>query len=167
MIVEPIFLVAHAKNHQQKGFVFDVTLAALPNSRGGYSSEGKMAGALLPLFKKVADILKSIQPSWNLLNDYHLLLTADYAEYTVKECDSAGLGLAIGLYNVARKINNSSSVEGILGTGMIRLNGSVSEARGVDSKEEASFDTPKFKKLLTKNDISHLCQLHGLLKKYH
>ena len=163
MITEHLFLVAHTKDETAKGLVFNMELTAIKNNYGSYSSDGKMARSLLPLFKKIINILQNIQPSWN----YHLTLTGDYAHYDIKQHDSAGLGLAIGLYNIARKINKSSCIEGITGTGMIRLDGSVSDAHGISSKHEASLSIPQFKKLVTADDISHLSQLHAILNYYH
>lgn len=167
MISEHIFLVAHTENDNTKGLVFNILLTAIENKKATYIAEGSMATTLLPLFEKIVFILKKIQPSWKLLDDYQLKLTGDYAQYTVKQYDSAGLGLAIGLYNIARKINHSSFAEGITGTGMIRFDGSVDEVRGISSKKEASLDIPNFKKLLSKHDITHLSQLHHALKAYH
>ena len=166
MIIEPIFLAAYTKNDNAKGLVFNMTLTAINNKQESYVANGEMAKTLLPLLKKIVTILKEIQPSWTLLDEYRLILTGNHANYIVKQYDSAGLGLAIGLYNIARKINHSSFVEGIIGTGMIRLDGSVDEVRGISSKTEASIDIPNFKKLLSKSEISHLSQLHTTLNKY-
>ena len=166
MITEQLFLVAHTKDETATGLVFNITLTAVKNACGSYSANGKMAQSLLPLFKKIVTILQNMQPCWNILSHYHLSLTGDYPHYDIKQHDSAGLGLAIGLYNIARKINQSSFVEGITGTGMIRLDGSVSDAHGISSKHEASLAIPYFKKLLTTQDISHLSQLHLILNHY-
>lgn len=166
MIIENLFLAAHTKDENTKGFIFNLQLSAIKNHSESYTADGKMAETLLPLLKKVAHILKEIQLSWTILNDYELKLTGDYPNYDVKQYDSAGLGLAIGLYNIARKINKSSFSEGIIGTGMIRLDGSVSDVRGISSKQSASLNIPNFKKLLGKNEISHLLQLHSVLTQY-
>lgn len=166
MISEQIFLVAHTRDHSAKGLVFNMLLTAIKNKQAAYIADGAMAKTLLPLLEKIIFILKKIQPSWKLLDEYQLKLTGDYGQYTVKQYDSAGLGLAIGLYNIARKINQSSFVEGIAGTGMIRFDGSVDDVRGISSKIQASLDITHFKKLLSKHEITHLSQLHHVLKKY-
>lgn len=164
MIKQEIWLPAYKNS---TGFVFKIAISFEPDAGLAFTTEGKMAHALLPVFKKVVAALINTQHSWsNLIGKFKLF--ADYPDYEVGQSDSAGLGFAIGLYNIARKLNGSSSLSiGITGTGVVMSNGYVDHIGGAKAKQKAAkLDIPGFKKLLTPEDIPHLAYLHHRLFRY-
>ncbi len=151
-----------------QGLCFQLTLncQAFSNKHeNNVTATGAFASSFLPFFERIRAILLSLQASWRILDQCSINIHAEYPEFRVADFQSAGLGIAVAYYNVARALNGSTIVPNITGTGAIRLDGSVTEVRGVISKKHAVEKLPANTQLIVPDDIQHLSKLHGTLWK--
>lgn len=160
---QEIYLPAHGSDLND-GFVFRIELHCQESDKTSFAAEGYMGTYLLPLFQRIYDVLGNQMFSWGMLDNKKYCIYANYADYKIAQMESAGLGVAVGYYNLARKINGSSVMSGVTGTGVIRSTGHVQPIAGDDAKlKAAKFNIPNFKKLITPDTIKHINELHRII----
>lgn len=160
---QEIYLPAHGSDLSD-GFVFKVELYCEQSDKTSFAAKGCMATFLLPLFQRIFNVLAKQMQSWSVLNNKKYSISADYPEYKIAQTESAGLGIAIGYYHLARKINGSNVINGVTGTGMIRSTGHIQPIVGDAAKlKAAKLNIPNFKKLITPDKIKHINELHQVI----
>ncbi|MCK5818143.1 MAG: hypothetical protein KAH18_02605 [Psychromonas sp.] len=165
-ILQVIHLPAFTAEGQGLCFQLELNCKSLFSKHDNHvTATGGFASSFLPLFERIRGILLSLQASWRILDQCSINIHAEYPKFRVADFQSAGLGIAVAFYNVARAINGSMIAANITGTGAIRLDGSVTEVRGIISKKHAVKQLPANTQLIVPDDIQHLTELHCTLWK--
>ena len=159
-------LVLPAYSHLMKlGHLFKFTLEFVPGKNNIFTAEGALGEALNTELIRVLNILYSIDAVWKVLTG-KFYLKGCYPQYTAGDTTSAGLGLAITLFNIIRSINGSRQVKDIVGTGFIRIGGGIDLVEGINSKSAAVLrHHDSHCQLLTAKEVSHLRLLDRCLIK--
>lgn len=159
-----LVLAAYSADH--KGHIFNFPVIYLPAKENIVHAECELGNALLLELLRILNILYRVKASWNMIKG-SFVLNVSYHDILSGDISSSGLGIAIGLFNLARKINGSKIISHITGTGNIRANGLVEGAAGVEIKKSA------LKKvfsdeiiLLTADEIPNLHKLDQNLIKF-
>ena len=81
--------------------------------------------------------MTSINNAWKPLHALEYLLEDDETRFLVKDARSAGLSLAIGLLNIHRAIHQKPQISTFIGTGILRIDGSIEATHKEDIKQTA------------------------------
>lgn len=145
------------------GCLFTFGLSYTPQENNTFHAECEFGEALLKEVQRTLFILYTVKNTWQLLKG-QFTLSSMYQDYIAGSTSSAGLGIAISLFNLARMVNGSAPVSDVLGTGFIRLNGNIESVDGIEHKSRAVIDSGRgYKKMLTAEDLNHLYFLDRVL----
>ena len=149
---------------QNQALLITLSLTVTPQKQYRIFTNGNVAEALKPALTRAIEIMSTIQPNWmSLLGfQYHLAdLKNSNSPYLVKDTRSAGLALAIGLMNIYRQHRGHAPVEGLIGTGILRIDGSFESSH----KEEIKQKTSNYQFFITSNRCAHLFELNDFMEK--
>jgi len=158
-----INLVGYALNDNAiDGVVTPLTIDAAWSDHYVAWAQNSQGQAWLSLFNRLCSILIRINPCWEVLSHCAFYLRYHPNNYQPSECHSAGLGLAIGLFNIVRLLNGSTEVRNVTGTGIVRLDGTVERGQHEAIKKQAISQTSG-ETCLTAVELNHLGQLQSVL----
>lgn len=161
-----INLVLCAYSEKRKGHIFQFPVIYIPEPENTIHAQCELGNAFLLELLRVLTILNHIKPLWGMIKG-RFILDSMYHHISSGDISSSGLGIAIGLFNLARKINGSQTINHITGTGNIRSNGLVEFASAIEIKRKTLEDHFSGKmKLLTSENIDHLYHLDEVLIRF-
>ena len=161
----PLVLPAFSDT-KNMGHVFMFELHYKRNIHNVFYAECDLGSTIMQEMKRVTSILYRLNPIWEMLKG-DFTLYGSYQSYKAMDIASAGLGIAIALYNLARKLNGSIAVTNLVGTGLIRIDGLVEYVDGIESKAKAVFKHyGLYNKLVTAREIPHLLEIDRKLTRF-
>lgn len=104
------------------------------------STSGNVALALASNFKRVVGIISSQDVSWKHINKIHYHLECSNNRFKVMDSKSSSMAISIALFNINRLLKGKTLIEGITGTGILRIDGSFEKAHLENSKKAITKD---------------------------
>ena len=154
-------------NTEVCGYLFLFRLTFTANNINTFKAEDELGNSLLWELSRVLHILYRINAVWQMLQG-SFILEGHYPEFKAGATASAGLGIAITLFNLARMINGSRIVSNVIGTGFIRASGYIEKIAGLSSKSNVVLNQlGKTHHILTAAAIPHLNYLDSKLLEYY
>lgn len=146
------------------GLVIEFQLTAI--SRGDFliNATGTVAAALQRNLKRIIEIMSSIKKSWGCLESMGYLLECTSNQFVVKDSKSSSMALSIALINLYRAIHGQPQVQGLSGTGILRIDGSFDSSHLVEEKYFATKQNLKnLSKFITPTESKNLFELENLI----
>ncbi len=145
------------------GLTVELTITAYPSGSQSVSASGNIACALKENFRRVIGIMSSINSSWEKIEnfDYHLDSSNDC--FLVKDSKSSSMAISIALFNLYRVLCGKSTVSGLTGTGILRIDGSFENAHF--ETEKATISNGFF--FVSPSICRNLFVLESLMNQYH
>ncbi len=151
-----------AYSAKNTAFLIELDLKATSHKKLLFKTSGHIATALKRALKRAIEIITSIHHAWKPLCMFEYALKSHDTHFLVKDTRSAGLSLAIGLLNVYRALNHKPQINAFIGTGILRIDGSIESTH----KEEIKQTVIPNQKLITSNICPHVFELEKLMDKY-
>lgn len=149
---------------KKQGLIIPLKLSAAPSTKFGIEITGSIAKSLEKGFTRVVHIMSSLKYSWHCLENFHYSLESFDENYRVKDARSADLALCIAALNIVRNHNQMSFINTYIGTGSLRVDGSINETFLEDIKQRAILtDDNVQKKFITSKNCNHIFDLEDLL----
>lgn len=166
MISTHIYLPAYTDNNS--GQLFKITMDFTPTNKiTKIDATGEIVVHLLSLFTDILTLFTKFYPSTKHLLTGHYQIYDSHKKHHIIHTESAGLGIAIGIFSLARKLNNSTSLPPLAATGCVMANGNIERVGGIYHKKNATLCSQyNVKKLITPNDIKHIAFLYKTLLPY-
>jgi hypothetical protein len=152
-----------AYSAENKALLIAPSLTATPQNKLIIQTNGHIATALKPALTRAISIMSSINPAWHTLLLFKYDLKSQPTHFLVKDTRSAGLALAISLINIHRQYHKKSPVTSLIGTGILRIDGSFDSTHKEDIKQTAI----NKQSLITANTCAHVFELNDLMEKNH
>ncbi len=150
-----------AYSSKQDAFLIPLTLQAIPHEYLLIQTDGNIACALKYALHRTVEIMASIKPVWQPLQAHHYTLQGQDPRFVVKDARSAGLALAIALLNIHRTQNQKSQIYSLIGTGLLRIDGSFEATHKEDIKKTAISKA----QLITSSTCRHVFELEHFMEK--
>lgn len=152
-----------AYSSEGDGLTVVLTITAYPSDSQSVSTSGNIACALKENFRRVIGVMSSINSSWEKMEnfDYHLDSSNDC--FLVKDSKSSSMAISIALFNLYRVSRGKSTVSGLTGTGILRIDGSFEKANFETEKTTISNDAFFVSPRICRN----LFALESLMNQYH
>ncbi len=156
-----LYLPAYSAAH--KGLLIMPSLHAARQENLTIHTQGNVAAALKRALIRTLEIMASIHTQWETLLHFAYSLESNTPRFRVQDTRSAGLPLAIGLLNVYRTIvQKAPPLLHLIGTGMLRIDGSIESTHKEDIKQEIFHDKHD-KQLITAGECPHLFVLEHMM----
>ncbi len=160
-----LYLPAYS-NAEVSGYLFLFKLNFTSNRINTFEAEDELGNSLLRELDRVLHILYRINKVWQMLQG-SFILEGHYSQFKAGATASAGLGIAIALFNLARMINGSRIVSNVIGTGFVRASGHIEKIAGLSSKSRVILNQLGVTHhILTATTIPHLNYLDSILLEY-
>lgn len=146
------------------GLVVRLRLTTITNGVPSIVAIGNIASALKPNFQRIIEIISSIKSSWECFRQYEYILECDNDHFIVKDSKSSSMAISIALLNTYREILGKPQIQGLSGTGMLRIDGSFENSRHETKKHQAALRSGDLlKHFITSTECSHLYDLDQLM----
>ncbi|MCH9756849.1 MAG: hypothetical protein K0U37_06645 [Gammaproteobacteria bacterium] len=143
-------------------FLLTLKLTATPNPKLSIKTSGNIAIALKRALQRVIEIMSSLNHDWLPLLSFQYFLEGDAKQFLVKDARSASVSLAIGLLNIYRSINHKSQIKTLVGTGILRIDGSIESTHKEEIKQTTMATIPS-KQLITSSICQHVFELEHFM----
>ncbi|MCH9716415.1 MAG: hypothetical protein K0U24_04415 [Gammaproteobacteria bacterium] len=147
-----------AYSAQNNALLITLQLEATPNKKLIIQTQNSIAIALKRSLRRAIEIMASIHPAWETLLQFKYQLSSEASTYLVKDARSAGLPLAIGMINIFRSINHQLTINSLIGTGILRIDGSIEATHKEDIKHKV-IHTTNAQQLITSSICQHVFEL--------
>ncbi len=154
-VVSEIHIPAYTGNGT--GLLVSLDLEARSADTLQLYADGPVATSLQKIFKRAVSILSCLHQDWKILTQFEYRLISRNANFLVMDARSASLSLCISLMNILRHISGLSQVNDLIGTGILRFDGSFDESSLEDKKQCAALHTNK--RFLTSTSCPHVFNL--------
>ena len=149
---------------QVNGMYIKIDMEVTSSDSLKVTSYGTIARSLEKLFLRNLEILMSLKPAFAILRHWQYKLISKDTGLRVVDVRSASLPICLTLMNVLRSLSGKQQIESIIGTGVLRVDGSFDESAFEDIKEEAVIQhNPALKKFITSKRCKHVFDLEVLL----
>jgi len=148
------------------GYIFNFKIKFEPAKKTRFKATCMLSQSIVRELKRVLSVLIMLNSNWQTITG-NIVVEGKYSRYEAVETCSTGLGIAIALFNLARKVNGSATTQALIGTGFVRPSGLIEGVLGLQSKTEAATHYLGYQtKLITAADINHLLNLEENLLRY-
>lgn len=127
------------------------------------TSEGQIAQSLQNIFKRNIEILSSLKHAYKLFTRFQFKLVSVDQGFRVSDVRSASLPICITLLNLLRIMSGKTINNSIIGTGLLRVDGSFLKSSFENIKKEAVLQKSNQLKFTNSNHCEHVFELEGLL----
>lgn len=147
-----------------EGLVVMLHLTTITNGTPSIIAIGNVASALKPNFQRIIEIMSSIKKSWECLTNHKYIIECDNDHFIVKDSKSSSMAISIALLNISREMLGKPQIQGITGTGILRIDGSFENSRHETKKHQAAVRNGHFlEHFITSNECNHLYDLEQLM----
>jgi hypothetical protein len=155
----PLYIPAYsAKNH---ALLVTLSLSATPHPAYIVQTHDDVAKTLKRALTRAIHIMSNLNPGWSSLLLQHYQLSAHETNFLVKDTRSAGLPIVISLLNLYRLQQQKAPVTSLIGTGVLRIDGSFDTTYKEDIKKTAINNQT----LITANTCKHVFELNYFMEK--
>lgn len=149
-----------------KGLIIELSLMLIPNMEFIITATGKVATALQRNFKRIIEIMAALKKSWRCLESFGYILDCSSDQFVVKDSKSSSMALSIALINAYRAMNGKPQVQGLTGTGILRIDGSFENVHLEDQKYLAARQHNSLGRFITATGCRHLYDLETLMNQH-
>lgn len=147
-----------------EGLVVTLRLITKINGTPSVVAIGNIAVALKPNFQRIVDIMSSIKQAWECLRNYEYIIECGYEDFIVKDSKSSSMAISIALLNTYREVLGKPQMQGLSGTGMLRMDGTFENSRHETKKYLAALQSgDSLQHFITSNECSHLYDLEKMM----
>lgn len=161
-VVSEIHIPAYTGNGT--GLLVSLDLEARSTDALQLYADGQVATSLQKIFKRAISILSRLHQDWKILTQFEYRLISRNTNFRVMDARSASLSLCISLINILRHISGLSQVNNLIGTGILRFDGSFDESSLEDKKQSAALHTNK--RFLNSASCPHVFNLVTFMNQY-
>lgn len=149
------------------GLVVELRLKIMTNRKFSTISFGNVASALERNFQHVIEIMSAIKKSWECLESCSYILECSYDNFIVKDSKSSSVALSILLLNVYRAMCGKKHINGLTGSGILRIDGSFQNASHEAKKHLAAIEKiGPIGRFIAPAECGHLYELEELMNQY-
>lgn len=161
-------LIIPAYTSEKKGIYINLDLQLEKSDNFKIKSYGKIAASLKNLLLRNIEILAVLKSSFsNLLKFSYTISSKDDDFYAVKDVRSASLPICLTLLNLLRDISGKTQIHSIVGTGILRRDGSFEESSFEQIKESAINGKLSKNTMFIKSSFcNHVFELENLLNNF-
>lgn len=165
---QQLYLLGYTShNNTDHGCAIPLAITTDYSADPGCVAKDDQARALVPLFQRVNRLMINHGIASSILANCRFELMVQTSGYQLGEVDSAGLALAIGLYNIARKLNGSRTNDRVTGIGHLRHSGDVEMTDRETVKQHAArARNLPLDGILTCQSVPHVLSLQPVLAQY-
>jgi hypothetical protein len=146
------------------GLIVTLRLTAIMDNSNIILTIGNIAENLKHNFQRIVEIMSSINKFWKCLENYTYILECENSNFVVKDTKSSSMAISIALLNIYREILAKPQIQGLSGTGILRMDGTFENSRYETKKYQASVrDGDDLKHFITANECNHLFELGQLM----
>ncbi|MBA2651036.1 MAG: hypothetical protein H0U73_02005 [Tatlockia sp.] len=145
------------------GIMINLLVEAKPSHFTIINSYGRIAIALRKMFERVISIMSTLKSSWEIFRDLEYNIQSKEENFRVIDARSAGLPLCISLLNIFRQINGLEQVQNLVGTGLLRIDGSFNESSLEMQKKQAALQADDRTKFVNSARCRHVFDLANLM----
>lgn len=157
-------LIIPAYTNNGKGIYTQLFLEATKSENLKIISIGAVAQSLEKLLLRNIEILAALKPSFAALVNFQYKLTSEDVRYQVKDVRSASLPICLTLLNLLRGTWGKNQINSIIGTGILRSDGSFDASAFENIKEKAiNQGFSNNKKFINSENCNHVFDLEILL----
>lgn len=157
-------VVIPAYDSQNNGLIVVLKLKVHLGQIASVKTVGQVAEDLKKNFIRVTEILASIKTSWQYLGLLNYTLQSDDNRYCVKDARSSSMALCIALLNIHHAINGKLQNFTMIGSGILRIDGSFEKTCFEDKKKFAITKVGNSqKKFLSATNCKHVFDLDKLI----
>jgi hypothetical protein len=147
-----------------EGLVVMLRLTTIIDELPSIFATGNIAEALKPNFQRIIGIMATIKKSWECFRNYKYILECDNDHFIVKDSKSSSMAISIALLNTYREILGKPQIQGLSGTGILRIDGSFENSRHETKKYLATVRSDDYlKHFITSNECKHLYDLEQFM----
>jgi len=147
-----------------EGVVVELYLKVIMNRKLSFNSKGNIASALKNNFQHVIKVMSDIRDEWKILDCSNYILECSNEKFIVRDSKSSSLALSILILNIYREMNGKKQIDGLTGSGILRIDGSFQSAN-----HEAKKHLAVIKKMgpngnfIMPSECGHLHELESLM----
>ena len=145
------------------GLALVLTITAYPSGSQSLLASGNIARSLKENFRRVLGIVSSINSSWENMGNFDYHLDSSNDGFLVKDSKSSSMAISIALFNLYRVSCGKSTVSGLTGTGILRIDGSFVSAH-FETEKAIIFNSAFF---ISPSICPNLFALESLMNQYH
>lgn len=148
------------------GIVINLKLFASQSNSFNFISSGEIAQSLQKAFKRGIEILIVNKPEYEILKSFEYYLINEDKKYCVQDVRSAGMSICIALMNLFRVCVGKKPNELLIGTGVLRMDGSFVPSSYECIKKRTIFYNNSIQRLITSDQCNHIFVLESLLNHF-
>lgn len=156
-------LLIPAYSIHKEGFLVHISVYAETSAKRSVTCYGHVAKSLENAFKRNIDILSSIYTPYEKLNYFHFKLISQEQNFRVKDVRSASFPITITLLNLLRLISGKKANQTVIGTGILRIDGSFAESNYENIKKKVINQKYSHLEFTNSNQCNHVFELEYLL----
>lgn len=160
---DSLWLLIPAFTHNKQGLIIQIAVFIKESQRLEITGEGHIARSLEKIFKRNIEILSTLKESYKMLTRFQFKLVSTEQGFRVRDVRSASLGICITLLNVLRIMSGKRPNQTIVGTGLLRTDGSFSASSLESIKEQAVQQKNNHLEFTNSNHCNHVFELEALL----
>ena len=162
LFTTPIYIPAYTANNQALLITYD--LSATSQTKRSLETHGPLAEALTRALHRAIDILCNLNTAWRPLHYFAYHLSCKHTHFIVKDTRSAGLSLVIALFNLHRQQHLKPPINTLVGTGMLRNDGTI-EASHQEALKKTAISPFQHKQLITSSTCAHVFEVAQFMEK--
>lgn len=152
---------------KNNGLVVQLKLTAYLNQVFSIRTVGSVATALEKNFARVTNIMASLKKNWEHLGSMQYTLQSFDNKFCVRDARSSSMALCIGVLNINNQIDGRAQNFKLVGTGILRIDGSFEKTCFENKKKLAVKNDNKFgKKFVSAINCEHVFDLDTLMRNY-
>ena len=157
-------LVIPAYTNNGCGLYTSLVLEAKKSIKTKVTTYGVIAHSLEKLLLRNIEILISLKSSFIALKNFQYILTSNDEGYRVRDVRSASLPICLTLLNILRELSSKNQIHSIVGTGVLRMDGSFDSCAFENIKEKAlNQEFSNNKQFINSEICGHVFDLEALL----
>ena len=160
-------LIIPAFGHNGQAFKAHLTIEVTPSDRLLITCMGNVGASLEKLFTRAVLLIASLKEVWQPLKSCHYQLVSLDRCFRVRDVRSAGLPICLALLNIFRAMQGQPQIYSLVGTGVLRADGSFEAAAFEDVKQNIINQIyANEKTFISAQTCQHVFELDALLNCY-
>lgn len=157
-------LLVPAYTIKKIGLVKTVHIKVATKATNQITATGVIAESLYQTFARCINILCELKTEWQILKGFQYHLISKENNFVVKDARSAGMSVCISLLNLMRILSGKQQNCSLIGTGVLRNDGSFNKSNLEHIKRKACFTSGYAINMLTAANCSDVFDLEKILE---
>jgi len=156
-----LLIPAYDKN--SNGVVVKILIDAYRKPQLKIEPKCSVSIAISKMFLRTIEIMSSLNKDWESLCYFEYSLKSESSNFLVKDARSSGLPISIVLLNILRKYNGLNEKKSLIGTGILRVDGTFDESSLEHIKQRAVLNSVSNRCFIDSKRCNHLFDLNGFI----